>query len=83
MSPKNLLRSAKSGLWEFDEIPDDKARARPHSNQLPPMSCDLCNVVSETYALRVLVLVLPDCEEGKVHNHHSRKGQLWPTPFHT
>ena len=26
MSPKNLLRSpkAKSGLWEFDEIPDDK-----------------------------------------------------------
>ncbi len=27
MSPKNLLRSAKSGLWEFDEIPDDKACA--------------------------------------------------------
>lgn len=26
MSPKNLLRhpQAKSGLWEFDEIPDDK-----------------------------------------------------------
>ncbi|BDA47181.1 2-oxoglutarate dehydrogenase, mitochondrial [Coccomyxa sp. Obi] len=24
MTPKNLLRTAKSGLWEFDEIPDDK-----------------------------------------------------------
>jgi 2-oxoglutarate dehydrogenase E1 component len=30
MSPKNLLRhpQAKSGLWEFDEIPDDKVRLR-------------------------------------------------------
>ena len=28
MSPKNLLRhpQAKSGLWEFDDIPDDKVR---------------------------------------------------------
>ena len=29
MAPKNLLRhpQAKSGLWEFDEIPDDKVGA--------------------------------------------------------
>ena len=28
MAPKNLLRhpQAKSGLWEFDDIPDDKVR---------------------------------------------------------
>lgn len=34
MSPKNLLRhpQAKSGLWEFDEIPDDKVCA-PLLNQ--------------------------------------------------
>ena len=31
MSPKNLLRhpQAKSGLWEFDDIPDDKVRCLP------------------------------------------------------
>ena len=31
MAPKALLRhpSAKSGLWEFDDLPDDKAR--PHA----------------------------------------------------
>ena len=31
MAPKNLLRhpQAKSGLWEFDDIPDDKVRSKP------------------------------------------------------
>ena len=31
MAPKNLLRhpQAKSGLWEFDDIPDDKVCFKP------------------------------------------------------
>lgn len=31
MAPKNLLRhpQAKSGLWEFDDIPDDKVCYEP------------------------------------------------------
>ena len=28
MEPKNLLREAKSPLWEFDDQPDDKV-SRP------------------------------------------------------
>ena len=33
MAPKNLLRhpQAKSGLWEFDDIPDDKVCPKPTS----------------------------------------------------
>lgn len=40
MAPKNLLRhpQAKSGLWEFDDIPDDKVRQRSHWQ---PHACPL------------------------------------------
>lgn len=37
MAPKNLLRSplAKSGLWEFDDIADDKVRLTSQYNTRP------------------------------------------------
>ena len=45
MEPKNLLREAKSPLWEFDDQPDDKV-SRPACCPTPPTSC---STASETH----------------------------------
>ena len=54
MAPKNLLRhpQAKSGLWEFDDIPDDKVCSKPTSTAVVLRACrkslvwiDICLLV--------------------------------------
>ena len=66
MEPKNLLREAKSPLWEFDDQPDDKVRGLYD----PPLkiNCSAHSSVGRSLNIVLLITLPPSSHAAALHS---------------